>query len=391
MSKPKRTFDSTLFIMVTILLVFGTVMVYSASSFKAQEASGDSHYYLENHFFKVTLAFLFMLIVARINYQFWLRISPYFLFLCFLVLLFLVVSPTVEPIRGSRRWMILGPVQFQPSDFARTALILFLSRTLGKTNFRRSENDDTFQKMLVVVGCIVLPIMLQPDIGTAGLITFIALTLIFLAGEKLRHLLLLGLTSIPLFILFLKHNEYQRQRLLQYFSSLNGEGVSWQIQQSLIALGNGSFFGLGLGSGRQKYHFLPDPFTDFIYAIIGEELGILGTVAILALFMALIWRGFTIALLAQDYKARLLATGIVLNIAVYAIANAAVVTNLLPTTGIPMPFLSYGGSALISNLFGIGILLNISGRIRQNKRLHPVGTIYTKRASFRKHGPFGKY
>ncbi|NIR49466.1 putative lipid II flippase FtsW [candidate division KSB1 bacterium] len=386
MPKDRFAFDSTLFIVVIVLLVFGVVMVYSASSFKAQEERGDNHFYLKNHFYKVGIAFLLMLVVAKIKYTFWLKMSPYILFLSFCALIFLLVSPTVEAIRGSRRWIILGPVQFQPSDFARMALVLFLSHSLGRNDFKTKEDDNHFYKMLAVVGLIALPVLLQPDIGTAGLLVLIAVTLIFLSGEKLRHLLLLPLISTPLFLLYLQHSDYQRQRVLQYIASLKGEELSWQTQQSLIALGNGSFFGLGLGSGRQKYHFLPDPFTDFIYAIIGEEFGVLGTVAILALFAVLIWRGFKIALRALDSKARLLGVGIVLNIAVYVIANAGVVTNLLPTTGIPMPFLSYGGSALLVNLFGVGILLNISAQNRANRRVNAVSNIYRRGQNIRRYG-----
>ena len=385
MPKDKLLFDSTLLILVSILLVFGIVMVYSASSFKAQQVTDDSHYYMKHHLVKVALAFVVMLCAMRINYQVWLRFSPHLLILSMIALLFLF-TPLVEPIRGSRRWIVLDAVRFQPSDFARIALILFLSQWLGKLNLRKRGSEEAFLKTLVVVGVIVVPILLQPDVGTAGLIVFIALTLIFLAGEKLRYLSLLGLTSIPVFIFILKHNEYQRNRLLQYFSSLRGEEVSWQVQQSLIALGNGSFFGLGLGSGRQKYHFLPDPYTDFIYSIVGEELGIIGTVAILTLFLLLIWRGFKIAMLAPDRQARLLAIGIVLNVAVYLIANAGVVTNLLPTTGIPLPFLSYGGSAMVANLFGIGILLNISSTIRQNRRFQPGSNAYRNGANFKRYG-----
>ncbi|MFQ5639534.1 MAG: putative lipid II flippase FtsW [bacterium] len=385
MSKNKLPFDTTLLILVSILVVFGIVMVYSASSFKAQQATGDSHHYLENHLIKVGLSFLIMLVAMQIDYRFWLKISPYLLLLSLLALLILF-TPLVEAIRGSRRWIVFGALRFQPSDFARIALILFLSQWLGKLDLRKKGSENVFLKTLAVIGVIVVPVMLQPDIGTAGLMVVIALTLIFLAGERLRHLLFLGMASIPVFILILKHNEYQRNRLLQYVSSIKGEEISWQIQQSLIALGNGSFFGIGLGSGRQKYHFLPDPYTDFIYSIVGEELGIIGTLGILILFLLLIWRGFNIAMQAPGRQARLLAIGIVLNIAVYLIANAGVVTNLLPTTGIPMPLISYGGSAMMATLFAMGVLLNISSQIKQSRSFHPVNNAYRRGGHFKRYG-----
>ena len=378
--------DSTLLILVTLLLVFGTVMVYSASSFKAEEATGDSNYFLKRHFLKVLVAFVLMLVVAKTPYQFWLRISPLLLGLCVLALVFLLVSPTVEPIRGSRRWIDLGVLRVQPSDFARVALVLFLSHKLSRLDFHSEQATQNYLKTLGSVALVILPILLQPDIGTAALIAFIAVALIFLAGERLRHLAIPALTALPLFVLFLRHNEYQRNRILQYVAALRGEEASWQVQQSLIAFGSGNLFGVGLGGGRQKYHFLPDPFTDFIFAIVGEELGLIGTVAILALFFVLFWRGFRIAMLASDSQARLLASGVVLNVAVYVVANVGVATNLLPTTGIPLPFISYGGSAMLANLFAMGLLLNISAQVKRERSLHPTDNRYTRGRRFYGHG-----
>ncbi|MFQ5603426.1 MAG: FtsW/RodA/SpoVE family cell cycle protein [bacterium] len=378
-------FDSTLFIVVVVLLVLGVVMVYSASSFKALETHKDSRYFLTSHFYKVLFGFFLMLIVSRIDYHLWLKISPGLLFLTLLALIYLVVAPGVEAIRGSKRWLTIGAFQVQPSDFARIGLILFLSATLGRQLFIHQNAENRFFLNLGIIGVMVFPLFFQPDVGTATLIILIALTLIFIAGDKLRYLFLLCFTIFPAFLMMLSQNSYQKQRVLQYLASLKGEDVSWQIQQSLIALGNGSFWGLGLGSGRQKYHFLPDPFTDFIYAIIGEELGLVGTLAILLLFSILIWRGFKLSMQMPEPAGKLLGVGIVLNIAIYAIANAGVVVNLLPTTGLPMPFLSYGGSALIVNLFGMGILLNITLQLRERSRL------YRKKNRYQSNHPSGGY
>ncbi len=389
MPSDKPRIDSVLLLAVTALLVLGIVMVYSASSFKAQEATGRSDYYLRQHFIKVLAAAVMMVVVAKLDHRIWLKAAPVLLGVTLAALVFLLVSPTVEPIRGSRRWLMLGPIQVQPSDFARLALILYLSRALGRTDFRGDPAAESFPKTLGIIALVVFPILLQPDVGTAALIVFVALSLVFLAGERLRHLALLGLGALPLFLLFLKNNDYQRQRILQYIASLRGEDVSWQVQQSLLALGHGGVFGVGLGSGQQKYHFLPDPFTDFIFAIVGEELGLMGTLAILGLLLLIIWRGSTIALLAREPQTRLLAAGVVLNVATYAIANAGVVTNLLPTTGVPMPFISYGGSALMANLFGMGLLLNISARVRYERKLHPMANRYTRGGRGHNHG-FGR-
>ncbi len=362
--------DSTLFLIVLVLLVIGVVMVYSSSSFKAQEIYEDSHYFLKNHFYKVLFGLLLMLIVSKINYTVWLKISPLLLLVSFGALIYLLVSPDVAAVRGSKRWIPFGSFQFQPADLAKLALILFLSHSLGQIKFMRTDTSKRFIFHLGVIALIVLPITLQPDAGTAILISFIAITLVFVSGEKLRHFFIPAIISTAFFLIIFLQNGYQWARIMKFIASLKGEELHWQTQQSLISLGNGGFFGLGLGGSRQKYHFLPDPFTDFIYAIVGEEMGILGTLAVLFLLIAFVSIGVKIAMMTAEKPGKLLAFGIVLNIAIYAFTNSAVVLNLLPTTGIPMPFLSYGGSALIINLFGIGILLNIAEQNR--KKLSPV-------------------
>lgn len=371
MAKQNLKLDSALFLIVLTLLVIGVVMVYSASSFKAQEIYQDSHYFLKNHFYKVLLGLFLMVIFSKTNYRFWLKFSPVFLILAFGTLIYLLASTDVPEIRGSRRWMSVGGFQFQPSDFAKLALILFLGFSLGKSNLARGKTGRGFLFHLAVIALIVIPILLQPDIGTAILISCIGLTLVFVSGERLRHLFIPGITAAGFFAVVLMQEGYQKARIMKFISSIKGERLHWQTQQSLIALGNGGFWGLGLGSSRQKYDFLPDPFTDFIYAILGEELGLIGAAGILALVVCFIWLGFKIALTTADKSGRLLAFGIVLNVAIYSFTNTAVVLNLLPTTGIPMPFLSYGGSSLLVNLIGVGILLNISQKNQKSSRLYP--------------------
>ncbi|MCH7756266.1 FtsW/RodA/SpoVE family cell cycle protein, partial [candidate division KSB1 bacterium] len=334
---------------------------------------------LKNHFYKVLFGLLLMLIVSKINYTVWLKISPLLLLVSFSALIYLLVSPDVAAVRGSRRWIQFGSFQFQPADLAKLALILFLSHSLGRINFMRTDTSKRFIFHLGVIALMVLPIVLQPDAGTAILISFIAITLVFVSGERLRHFFIPAIISIVFFLIIFLQKGYQSARIMKFIASLKGEEVHWQTQQSLISLGNGGFFGLGLGGSRQKYHFLPDPFTDFIYAIVGEEMGILGTLTVLVLLIAFVSIGVKIAMMTAEKPGKLLAFGIVLNIAIYAFTNSAVVLNLLPITGIPMPFLSYGGSALIINLFGIGILLNIAEQNR--KKLSPVRSYTGNRRS----------
>ena len=364
--------DYTIFSTVVALLMLGIAMVYSASSFKAAETYEDSRFFLKSHVLKVLIGFVLMLIVARVDYRFWLKVAPVFLVLSFCALVYVVVSPDIEAIRGSKRWLTLGPLQFQPSELARISLVLFLSAMAGRIIFKRSLPERHLGLSLGALAIIIVPILLQPDLGTALLTAAIAMALIFVSGQKLRYLFLLTAASVPAGLMMLMSSGYQKHRITQYLASLRGEEISWQTKQSLIALGNGGFLGLGLGGSKQKFHFLPDPFTDFIYAIVGEELGILGTILVLALFFILIWRGLELATKAPDFAGKLLGIGLTLNIAVYVFANAGVVLNLLPTTGIPMPLMSYGGTALILNLFGIGILLNIASQVRVQHLLYPV-------------------
>lgn len=357
--------DSSLFLIILMLLVIGVVMVYSASSFKALEAYHDSHHFLKNHLFRVLAGLILMFVVAHVNYRFWLNISPLLLLISFCMLVYLLLSPSVPVIRGSRRWLAMGPVMFQVSDFARLALVLFLSLSLGASNFVQPKSVRSFAFHLGVIGFTVVPILLQPDAGTAVLITFIALAILFIAGERLWYLLVLACSALPVLAFVLMKNPYQWERIERYIDALQGKSVHWQVDQSLIAFGNGSFFGQGLGSGQQKYDFLPDPFTDFILAIVGEELGLIGTTIVLALFTILIYNCFKLAKNAPDFQGKILGTGVALNIGIYALTNMGVVLGLLPTTGIPMPFLSYGGSALMVNMFFIGILMNIAEQSRQ--------------------------
>jgi len=371
-------FDSPILLVVLVLLTIGVVMVYSASSFKAQELHGDSHYFLKRHFVKVLLGLAIMFVVSKIDYRFWLKMSPVLLIVGVAALLFLLISSNVPVIRGSKRWLVLGGFQLQPSDFARLALILFLCRSLTRQKLVGGEPSTHFIFHLFVISAVIFPIMRQPDVGTSILIALVAISLIFISGERLRHLFAFACTTLPLAILFFSRSGYQKNRIMKFLASMQTDFVDWQTQQSLIALGNGNIFGLGLGGSRQKYHFLPDPFTDFVYAIVGEELGLIGTIFILVLLMVFLWSGFKIALSAPDKPGKLLATGIVLSIGIYAFTNMGVVVNLLPTTGVPMPFLSYGGSAMMVNLFSVGVLLNIASQIQEGKLIRPVKDFYRR-------------
>ncbi len=365
-------YDFWLLFLVLSLLTCGVIMVYSASSFKARELFNSNYYYLFRHAVKVVLALTVMFLLMRINYHLWLKISPWMVLASLVLLLFLLISPSVEVIRGSRRWLVLGPLKFQPSEMARFSLILFLASSIGRKDslIKRMRHSAWIYFGIILI--VVVPILLQPDVGTAILTMGILLLLIFIAGQSLLPILTFSLLSLSFFATYAYFNPEAKRRILEFILAMRGQKLSWQTLQSIIAFSNGGISGLGFGSSTQKFNFLPDPFTDFIYAIVGEELGFLGALGILVIFWLILWRGLQIAQNAPDVAGFLLGVGITLNIVVYALVNAGVVVNIFPTTGIPMPFLSYGGSALLMNLAGIGILLNISRQNQMKKGVYPV-------------------
>jgi cell division protein FtsW len=353
--------DLTLLATVMVLLLLSIFFIYTASSARAERLYEDSAFFLKRQLLRVVIALAIMFFIARVDYHRVLRHSPPAYWFALALLVFLLFAPESWMIRGSRRWIMLGPVQFQPSEFAKYALIFYLAGNLSKPDVDPENFVDGLLPQLILIGAVVLGVALEPDLGSALSIALIALIVLFVAGAKLGHLFFLIFGAVLTAISMLWRVAYQRDRLESFIAALFGEGEPpWQVRQSLISLGNGGVFGVGLGQSKQKLLFLPDPFTDFIMAIVGEELGLIGTLAVIFLFFIVIWRGFHIAHRAPDRAGKLTAIGITAAIGLYALVNAGVVTHTLPTTGIPLPFVSYGGSALLMNLFGVGVLLNIS-------------------------------
>jgi len=348
---------------VLLLAVIGTAAVYSASHFKAREDHGSSHYFLGKQLIRLAWGIVLLLIFMRTDYHVLQKIAPIILLITFFILVYVLIGGNLY--KGSRRSISLSGSVFQPSEFAKYALVLFISTYLVKKGDRLKNFNDGLMPTLIIVALIIVPILLEPDLGTGVIIFIICCIVIFVAGASLYHLAGLSFTALTIVALLLSIFPYQKSRLFKFIDSVRGTiDPPWQVTQSLIAFSNGGLWGVGLGNSRQKLHFLPQPFTDFIFSIVGEEVGLVGCALLLLLILLFMWRGLWIALHAIDKEGQLLAVGITASIVVYAFFNAGIALNLLPITGITMPFISYGGSSLIVHLMAMGVLLNISAQIR---------------------------
>jgi cell division protein FtsW len=353
--------DKVLFLAILLLVCASVVMVYSASAVLAMERYEQPYLFL---FKQVTWAVLgvFMLGVAmRIDYRSY-RQAAFIWTALALVVLALVAVLFTAPINGTRRWFSLGAVfSLQPSEVAKLTLIVFIAALLDRRMDRIDEVRYSLLPIGIVTGVLAGLVVLQPDFGTAVSLMVIAGAMIFAAGLSYRYLAGAALAAAPIVYIVLMSADYRRRRLMAFLNPWDDPlGDGFQIIQSLIAVGTGGVTGRGLMGGVQKLFYLPEPHTDFIYAVIAEELGFLGGTAIVGCFCVITWRGLRIATRAPDRFGALLALGLTCMIAVQAFANISVVLGLMPTKGLPLPLVSAGGSSLLISLIGMGMLLNLS-------------------------------
>jgi len=354
----ERSVDRWLLGVVMILVVLGALMVYSASSFRGAEKYGDPAQFVKNHLIRVCLGLVLLFVLSRFDYRRYRWITPLLLLMMTMLLVGVLFGPEFQ---GSRRSFLVFGKQFQPSEFMKLTMILYLAAIFAKGERSPSFQSKTLMVHYVIVLMIIGLIFLEPDLGTSLVLFFLAMTMFYLAGLHWKQLAKMGLFLMPLISLGLLLFPYQRQRVADYLGSVTGsEPMSHQVKQSIIGLANGGLTGVGYASGRQKLFFLPEPFSDFILASLGEEMGFIGVALVFGLLLFLLWRGIRIARHAPDRYGMLLAGGITAMILINALMHAGVVVNLLPTTGLPFPFLSYGGSSLLVQLAGVGILMNIS-------------------------------
>jgi cell division protein FtsW len=336
-------------------------MVYSASAIYAFKWLGDSLYYLKKEIIYCLIGLLAMVYWMNSDYRLLRKYSRVFILVSYLLLLAVFLPQIGREAGGARRWIQIAGFSFQPAEFAKLALIIYLADFLSRRQGVIKRFWRGFLPPLLVTAGIAGLILLQPDLGTAVLIVLGVFILFFVAGIRLRQILpIIGL-SIPAFYFLVFRIPYRMKRILAYINPWQDpRGAGWQIIQSYLALGSGGLWGVGLGQSRQKLFYLPQSYTDFMLAIIGEELGFIGTASIVILFILLIGEGIKIALKASDLFGGLLGFGIILMLALQAIIHIGVVSGAIPTKGLPLPFISYGGSSLIFSLIGIGIVLSIA-------------------------------
>jgi len=357
----KQSFDKILLTDVIVLSVVGIVMVYAASAYTAMVRFHDPFYFLKKELIFFMIGIAGMLITANVNYVHlrWM-VFPVLIFCLFLMILVLIPGIGIEA-GGARRWLSVGMLTFQPSEPAKFGLVIYIAYSLMRKQDKIRDFAYGFVPYVVIMGIFFMLMMLQPDFGTAVSLAAVILMMLFMAGTRIRYLLGLFLVSIPLLYVMIMSEDYRRERFMAFCDPWkDASGAGFQIIQSFLAIGSGGLTGVGLGEGKQEFLFLPEPHTDFIFAVIGEQLGFIGALLVVAAFALFFYRGMLISIRSVDPFGRYLSLGLTAMISIQALVNFGVVVGLLPTKGLTLPLISYGGSSLVMTLAGAGILLNIS-------------------------------
>jgi cell division protein FtsW len=354
--------DIGIFVSALVMLGFSIVLVYSSSFAVAQDKFGGSDFFLGRQIVRAALALVFFMIFINVDYHFWGKKSHVAYLLVLALLAYLLFLPGHHAIHGAKRWISLGFVQFQASELALLVLVALFADSLQSAG-EEVKSRARLLKFLVKLGILCGLILLEPNFSTAFIVGAVGLSMLFVAGARFSHLAALLLVGLPAAAVFAISAPYRMRRIMAFIHGADHkDGIGYQAHQALIGLGNGGIFGVGLGAGRQKYFYLPEPHTDFVFSILGEEIGFVGLLAIMAIFGFIVYRGIKIACHAPDKTGQLMAFGFSLTLGIYVVVHAFVNTGLIPTTGVPLPFLSYGGMSLIFTMSSMGLLLNISSQ-----------------------------
>jgi len=367
--KDRNHIDLLTLLAVLILMVMSLGVVYSASSTWAYMKWNDTDKLLGSHAVKVLLGFLAIFIFMHIDYTLYRKITKPMMIA--VVVLLLGTLALGGEVKGASRWLHLGGMSFQPSEFAKYALIFHLSALIAQKKDQVQEFKTGYLPLLIWIGVVSLLVLLQPNFSTGAMIVAISLVMMYVGQARLKHIALSFSAIIPLLMVYMLSAEYRMRRITSFIQGYGGgEKPNYQLWQGIIGFGNGGVFGLGPGGSRQRDLFLPESYGDFVFSIVGEEYGLVGTIFIIGVFLLIMLRGIKIAKHARDDFGRLLALGITAAVTLYGLVNAGVTLGVLPTTGLPMPFVSYGGSSMLFSAIAIGVLLNISSQTDMYPRLN---------------------
>lgn len=358
--------DPTLVIAVLSLAILGTVMVFSASAVRADtEHGGDGYYYFKRQIFFFIVGVMALVAGAAIPYEIWEK-SVIGLLGLTVLLLVLVLTPLGHTANNASRWFRVGPVSLQIGEFSKLVVVMYMARYLATRGDRLRTDPKLIIPPMMVLGVVFFLVAKEPDLGTAMFIGVLGCAMLFISGVPGRILAGISISFMPVIAYLIMVKDFRVQRMKAFLDPWKEyDGSGFQLVQSFVAFGDGGLFGTGLGAGKSKLFFLPESHTDFILAVIGEELGFMGVAIVLGLFAVLILKGMKVSSSAPDSFGAMLGAGLTLMIGVQALVNCMVVLGLLPTKGLPLPFISYGGSSLLTSMVAAGILLNVAGRSKE--------------------------
>lgn len=376
MARQRNHIDLMTLLAVVTLMVLSLGVVYSASATWAMVKWGESGRLLGSHALKVLVGFAFLLLFVQIDYHKYRKLTKPALLVAIVLLLFTLGLG--GEVKGAARWLRFGGFSFQPSEFAKFALIFHLAVLIAEKKERITELRFGYVPLLLWVGSVTVLVLLQPNFSTGVMIFLISLIMLFIGRARMLHLAATVGALVPVLAVYMFSAEYRMRRIMSFLDGSSGGQTNYQLWQAMIGFGNGGVFGLGPGNSRQRDLFLPESYGDFVFSIVGEEYGLIGTLCIVALFLVITLRGIRIARHAPDDLGRYLAMGITAAIATYGLVNGAVTLGILPTTGLPMPFISFGGSSMLFSAAAVGVLLNISSQTDLYPRAEGAKRIFRK-------------
>ena len=357
----RHRIDPVIFSCALGLMAFGVVMIYSTSNILALDRYGDPYYFVKRHVLWAAIGVGAMLILARADVRGLRWLAFPLLVVSFLALVSVFIPGVGKEAGGARRWIALGPLTVQPAEFAKIGMVFFLAHFLSVKGERLRELKYGFLPPVVFSGLLLVLVLAQPDLGTAILIAAVAGMMLFIAGARWLHLAACALLASPVLYWMIFAVPWRKQRVLAFLDPFAvARDAGYQLVQSLLAMARGGITGTGLGEGKQKLFYLPEPHTDFIYAVVGEELGLIGALAVAAVFAIILYRGMGVAARCTEPFSALLAAGVTLSVSLQGLFNMSVAAGLVPTTGVPLPMISLGGSSLVTSLAALGLLLSVA-------------------------------